>query len=145
MFLRHIKLWFAGILIVFFLISLQAEPMPQTSLQIGMHVIKAEVVATPESRAKGLMRRTQLDKNSGMLFIFDTNDIHGMWMRNTLLPLSVAFIDKSGAILNIAEMKPLDETTHNSSGPAGYALEMNSGWFSQHGIKAGDKVQGLPK
>jgi len=146
MFLRQIKYWLAVMLSVFFLAPLQAaEPLPKTQLQIGIHLIKAEVAATPESRAKGLMQRTQLDKNNGMLFIFDIDDIHGMWMRNTLLPLSVAFIDKSGAILNIAEMKPLDETTHNSAGPATYALEMNGGWFSQHGIKAGDKVQGLPK
>jgi len=126
------------------LLPATAQSLPEVSLQIGMHVIRAEVAATPESRAHGLMQRQQLDKNQGMLFVFDQADIHAMWMKNTPLPLSVAFIDKNGIILNIAEMKPFTQTTHPASAPAIYALEMNSGWFVERGIKAGSKIKGLP-
>lgn len=125
-------------------LPLSAEPLPQARLQIGMHLVQAEVANTPESRTQGLMRRTELARNQGMLFIFEDPQRQAMWMRNTLLPLAVAFIDRQGVILNIEEMQPRTDTVHPSAGPASYALEMNSGWFSGHGIKPGDEVKGLP-
>jgi uncharacterized membrane protein (UPF0127 family) len=138
------KLWLLAAFCLSFLILIQGRELPEARLQIGMHLIQAEVAATSASRAKGLMNRKELDKNQGMLFIFDYANIHAMWMRNTPLPLSVAFMDEHGVIINIAEMKPFTDTTHASSGPAKYALEMNAGWFSERGIKAGDQVLGLP-
>ncbi len=125
--------------------AVPAEQAPKLRLQIGMHFIQAEVAATPESLSQGLMHRTQLGKNNGMLFIFENSGRHAMWMRNTPLPLSVAFIDDRGIILNIEEMEPLNDTSHSSVAPAKYALEMNRGWFAKRTIKAGDEVKGLPR
>jgi uncharacterized membrane protein (UPF0127 family) len=100
--------------------------------------IWVEVAKTPEERAKGLMNRRHLGENEGMLFIFEREDVHGFWMKNTLIPLSIAFIDKEGRIVKIADMKPLTLESHNPPKPILYALEMNQGWFSAHNIKAGD-------
>jgi hypothetical protein len=100
--------------------------------------IWVEVVRTPEDRAKGLMGRKHLTHGEGMLFIFESEDDHGFWMKDTLIPLSIAFIDKGGRILKITEMKPLTLESHYPPRPILYALEMNKGWFSANGIKAGD-------
>jgi uncharacterized membrane protein (UPF0127 family) len=105
--------------------------------------IRVEVAKTPEEREKGLMGRKHLGPDDGMLFIFETEDYHGFWMKNTLIPLNIAFIDKGGRIVSIAEMKPLTLDSHDPPKPILYALEMNKGWFSKHGIKAGDVV-GFP-
>lgn len=83
--------------------------------------------------------------NQGMLFVFDQNDIHCMWMKNTLIPLSVAFLDEGGAIINIEDMQPQSEQTHCARKPARFALEMNRGWFAQRGVRAGAKLRGLEK
>ena len=91
------------------------------------------------------MFREKLGKNDGMLFIFDEPAYHAMWMKNTLIPLSVAFVDAQGTILNILDMEPQTLDTHMSAGPSIYAIETNKGWFAQKKIKAGDKVTGLPK
>ena len=91
------------------------------------------------------MFRDKLGRNDGMLFVFDQIGYHGMWMKNTLIPLSVAFIDESGRILNIAEMEPHSEITHSAAGPARYALEMNAGWFKARNIAPGSVVKGLEK
>lgn len=115
------------------------------SLKIGTHTIKAEVVYTPETRARGLMLREKMGKNNGMLFVFDQLGYHGMWMKNTLIPLSVAFIDAQGKIINIEEMAPHSEITHSAAGPARFALEMNSGWFKTHNIAPGTAIIGLDK
>ena len=115
------------------------------NLKIGAHSIKAEVVYTPETRARGLMLREKMGKNNGMLFVFDQLGYHGMWMKNTLIPLSVAFIDAKGKIINIAEMTPHSEVTHSATGPARFALEMNSGWFKARNIAPGAAVIGLDK
>jgi len=115
------------------------------SLKIGAHSIKAEVVYTPETRARGLMLREKMGKNNGMLFVFDQLGYHGMWMKNTLIPLSVAFIDAKGRIINIAEMTPHSEVTHSATGPARFALEMNSGWFKARNIAPGAAIIGLDK
>lgn len=125
-----------------------AQPQGQPTLRripvtIGIHVVQAEVANTFQTRAQGLMFRKTMAASHGMLFVFPLAEQQCMWMRNTLLPLSVAFMDERGVILNIADMKPLDETTHCSSGPARYALEMNQGWFAAKGLKAGLKVGGL--
>jgi uncharacterized protein len=91
------------------------------------------------------MHRKSMEANRGMVFDFEVAAQHCMWMRNTLIPLSVAFMDQSGKILNIADMTPHDETSHCSSGPARYALEMNQGWFANKGVKPGGKIAGLEK
>jgi uncharacterized membrane protein (UPF0127 family) len=131
------------------LLALAAAPAaaqhPVAQLNAGMHLIRAEVVSDPGSRAQGLMHRKQLAQNAGMLFIFDEQAAHCMWMKNTLIPLSVAFIDESGAIINIADMQPHSEQSHCATRPALYALEMTRGWFAERGIKAGTKLGGLEK
>ena len=115
------------------------------NLKIGAHSIKAEVVYTPEARTRGLMLREKIGKNNGMLFVFDQLGYHSMWMKNTLIPLSVAFIDAKGKIINIAEMTPHSEVTHSAEGPARFALEMNSGWFKARNIAPGAVIAGLDK
>ena len=122
-----------------------SSELPIIELSTGIYRIKAEVAATPESRAKGLMHRESMASNQGMLFVFTELNTHCMWMRNTLLPLSVAFLDEGGRILNIAEMAPKTETNHCAVRPSRFALEMNSAWFSQRGIKEGAKVLGLER
>jgi uncharacterized membrane protein (UPF0127 family) len=113
-------------------------------LNAGMHLIQAEVVSDPGSRAQGLMHRKSLPQNAGMLFIFDEPAIHCMWMKNTLVPLSVAFVDDRGTIVNIADMEPHSEASHCAARPVRYALEMNRGWFAARGIKAGSRLRGSP-
>ena len=117
--------------------------MPTRTLVIGGHRLTVEIAATPETRATGLMNRFSLQPDHGMLFVFDESARHCMWMKNTLIPLSVAFIDARGDIVNIADMQPLDETTHCAARPVPYALEMNQGWFKQRGISAGMQIKGL--
>jgi uncharacterized membrane protein (UPF0127 family) len=121
-----------------------AEKLPLTELRIGQHKVVAETAATDPARTTGLMYRKQpLAENRGMLFIFDAPGFHAMWMQNTYIPLSVAFIDDAGVILNIADMAPLTTTAHGAAGFARYALEMNQGWFASRGIKAGARIDGL--
>ncbi len=122
-----------------------AQGMPVMELTAGFHRIEAEVAATPQSRAQGLMHRKTMDSQRGMLFVFTHDAAHCMWMKNTLLPLSVAFMDANGRILNIAEMKPRNEENHCAAKPARYALEMNAGWFAQRGLKAGDVLGGVER
>jgi uncharacterized membrane protein (UPF0127 family) len=117
--------------------------MPVLRLTAGMHVVRAEVAADFPSRAQGLMHRESLAPNSGMLFVFDEAAKHCMWMKNTLIPLSVAFLDEHGTILNIADMQPQTEEPHCASAPAVFALEMQRGWFSGRGIAPGTKIHGL--
>lgn len=123
----------------------QQTGLPVIPLNAGLHVIQAEVANTNVTRAIGLMHRKAMDANHGMLFDFDVAAPHCMWMRNTLIPLSVAFMDQSGKILNIADMIPHDETSHCATGAARFALEMNRGWFAGKGIKPGAKIGGLEK
>jgi uncharacterized membrane protein (UPF0127 family) len=123
-----------------------ADAKPRTTtVKVGPHALRVEVVANDAERAQGLMNRKSLGKDDGMLFIFDEPAYHGMWMKNTLIPLSVAFIDRDGTILNILDMEPQTEDTHMSAGPSIYAIETNKGWFAAKKLKAGDKVTGLPK
>ncbi|MES2562808.1 MAG: DUF192 domain-containing protein [Pseudomonadota bacterium] len=119
--------------------------LPETMLTIKGHKLTAEVASTDAHRSTGLMHRRMLPENRGMLFIFPDIAIHAMWMMNTYVPLSVAFLDSAGVIINIADMQPQTQDTHPALKPAKYALEMNLGWFSKRGIKAGAKVEGLDK
>jgi uncharacterized membrane protein (UPF0127 family) len=120
-----------------------ASALPTVTLTITGHKIVAEVAATPEQRATGLMHRFSLAPDHGMLFVFERPEALSFWMKNTHIPLSIAFIDANGRILNIEDMAPQTETTHRSRGPGLYALEMRKGWFAERGIRAGDRVEGL--
>jgi uncharacterized membrane protein (UPF0127 family) len=119
--------------------------MPVVELTAGFHRIEAEVAATTENRMVGLMNRRSMPAQRGMVFAFTQENTHCMWMRNTFVPLSVAFIDGDGVIINIEDMQPQTETSHCSKKPARYALEMNQGWFAQRGIKPGAKLGGLER
>jgi len=125
----------------------QSSPteFPVIRLQVGMHVVQAEIGATPDQRSRGLMFRKTLGPNQGMAFVFDDTAIHCMWMKNTLIPLSVAFIADNGTIINIEDMKAQTEDSHCAARPARYALEMNLGWFAKRGLKPGAVITGLPK
>ncbi len=114
-------------------------------VRVGSHPLKVEIARTEPQRMQGLMDRKSLGREDGMLFIFDSPEYQSMWMKNTLIPLSVAFIDSKGEILNILDMEPETLDTHMAAGPALYAIETNKGWFAERKIKAGDKVTGLPK
>ena len=113
-------------------------------LTAGMHVVQAEVADSFGARMQGLMKRESLAPNHGMLFLFEADDRQCMWMKNTLIPLSVAFIDAQGAIVNVADMQPLSERSHCSARPARYALEMTQGWFRERGLKPGTRIEGIP-
>jgi hypothetical protein len=121
------------------------DKLPTLALSAGIHVIQAEVANTFPSRAQGLMFRKSLAANQGMLFVFPDSGPQCMWMKNTYVPLSVAFIDEAGVILNIADMKPQTEDSHCAAKPARYALEMNHGWFAAKGVKPGARIAGIEK
>ena len=121
----------------------QAQQLPEIALAVNGHKLAAEVAHTDPARAQGLMHRRMLPENRGMLFVFTTTAHHAMWMMNTYIPLSVAFIDERGAIINIEDMKPHTQDTHPAAKPAKYALEMNQGWFGKRGIKPGAKIEGM--
>jgi len=117
------------------------QSLQRIPLYIKEKEILVEVAKTPEERAQGLMGRKHLGKDEGMLFIFDREDYHGFWMKNTYIPLSIAFIDREGRIIWITDMKPLTLESHVPPRPILYALEMNKGWFSSHGINVGDRIK----
>ncbi|GAB2898909.1 DUF192 domain-containing protein [Paralcaligenes sp. KSB-10] len=119
--------------------------LPTTELTVGAQPVQAEIAATEASREQGLMYRQSLLPDHGMLFVFERAEQQCFWMKNTLLPLSIAFIAANGKILNIADMQPQTEDAHCPSGPILYALEMQQGWFAEHRIQAGQAVLGLPK
>jgi uncharacterized membrane protein (UPF0127 family) len=118
--------------------------LPTIELTAGMHVIQAEVAQGPQEQTMGLMHRQTMRINEGMLFIYDNPRILCFWMRNTLLPLTVAFIADDGSIVNLKDMQPKTEHSHCSAKPVRYALEMNQGWFSDRGLKPGFKLRGSP-
>jgi uncharacterized membrane protein (UPF0127 family) len=121
-----------------------AADLPTTELTIGTHKLVAEVAKTPDQRAVGLMNRFSLKPDHGMLFVFERNEPLSFWMRNTYIPLSIAFIAPDGRIVNIEDMKPQSDESHWSRGPAMYALEMKKGWFAERGIGPGAVVKGIP-
>ena len=114
------------------------------TLTIDEHTVIAEVADDPAERQQGLMGREYLDTDSGMLFVYPAPKQLSFWMKNTPLPLSIAFIDNQGIIVNIAEMTPLSTANVPSVKPAQYGLEMESGWFESHGVTVGTKISGLP-
>jgi uncharacterized protein len=122
----------------------QPQKLPTIQLSAGMHLIKAEVAQTPQEQATGLMWRTEMGANDGMLFIFPKAGVQCFWMKNTLIPLSIAFLDDQGEIVNIDDMKPRSEASHCSAKPVRHVLEMNAGWFQKRGLKSGSKIKGAP-
>jgi uncharacterized membrane protein (UPF0127 family) len=122
-----------------------APQMPLIELRIGKHALVAEVAHTEPDRMQGLMHRRMLPENRGMLFVFTQVARHGMWMMNTHIPLSVAFIDETGVIVNIEDMQPHTRDPHSAKLPVRYALEMNQGWFRKRSIGPGAKIEGLDK
>jgi uncharacterized membrane protein (UPF0127 family) len=125
-------------------VSAQNQQFGATELSAGMHLIKAEVAANDQQRQQGLMFREKMANNAGMVFVFDAPAMQCMWMKNTLLPLSVAFIDAEGKIVNIEDMQARQLDSHCSAKPVRYALEMNLGWFKQKNIKPGTVIGNLP-
>lgn len=109
-------------------------------LKIGPRIVSVEVADTPAEREYGLMQRAAMPENQGMLFVFPADSRQCMWMKDTLIPLSVAFIDTQGRIVNIADMEPHSRQIHCSDGPVRYALEVNRGWFQRRSVQAGDNV-----
>jgi uncharacterized membrane protein (UPF0127 family) len=138
---RHVVL--CGVLVLFAACA-QAE-LPEIPLAIAGHKITAEVASTDAERSKGLMHRRMLPENRGMLFVFPETALHAMWMVNTYVPLSVAFLDAEGSIINIEDMTPHTQTPHGATRPAKYALEMNRGWFRNRSIAPGARVEGLER
>ena len=122
----------------------QPQSLRTVNLSAGMHNIKAQVAAAPQERQVGLMYRREMPAHEGMLFVFDEAAPQCFWMRNTLLPLAIAFLADDGTVVNIEEMQPQSDDSHCSKKPVRLALEMNAGWFAKRGIKAGSKLEGPP-
>jgi len=118
-----------------------SQTLPKIPIYLDDKEIWVEIVRTPEERARGLMGRKHLAEDEGMLFIFEKEDYHSFWMKDTLLPLSIAFIDRGGKILKIADMEPLTLNSHPPPKPILYALEMRKGWFSANGIGVGEVLR----
>ncbi len=141
---------FVGVLIFalsFFAQPATAQDAPQMNLQrvklsAGMHIIDAQVATRPEQRQTGLMFRKEMPQQEGMIFVFEHPTQQCFWMKNTVLPLTAAFVADDGTIVNLADMKPQTTDAHCSEKPVRYVLEMNQGWFSKRGIKAGMKLRG---
>ncbi len=143
-------LFFAAALAASFLAGpagAQTGPQPRLktiALTAGMHVIQAELALTPEQQQIGMMFRRSMGANEAMLFVEETPGVRCFWMRNTLIPLSIAFLADDGTVVNIADMKPQSEESHCSARPVRYALEMNVGWFAKRGVKPGSRIRGGP-
>jgi uncharacterized membrane protein (UPF0127 family) len=122
--------------------SVAGEPqhLPAITLQAGMHNIRAAVAQTPEQRQTGLMFRREMAQHEGMLFVFEVASPQCFWMKNTPLPLSIAFLADDGTVVNIADMKPQTLDSHCSAKPVRYVLEMNQGWFAKRGIGPGYRI-----
>ncbi len=137
---RRIK----GLLFILFLLWIPVAS-PQNILRVPLYILHEEiwieVARTPEETSRGLMGRRYLGKDEGMLFIFEREDYYGFWMKDTSIPLSIAFIDTEGRIVGITDMNPFTLNSHFPPRPALYALEMNKGWFAAHGVKVGDIVR----
>jgi len=118
--------------------------LPRTTLSIGFHQLQVQVAATPEQQATGLMFRTDMPAHEGMLFVFPTASQQCFWMKNTLIPLTAAFVADDGTIVNLEDMQPQTTQSHCSSKPVRFVLEMNQGWFVKKGLKAGGKLAGVP-
>ncbi len=125
----------------------QTRPQPRlpvAELTAGMHVIRAELAVTPAQQATGMMWRTEMQGNEGMLFVNEDDQVRCFWMKNTLIPLTIAYLTADGTIINLADMQPKSEQSHCSARPARFALEMRQGWFDKRGIKPGFQLRGKP-
>lgn len=125
------------------------QPEPQLDLRrvelhVGMYRIDAQVAAAPHERQTGLMFRKEMPEHEGMLFVFEQAGVQCFWMKNTLLPLTAAFVADNGTIVNLADMQPQTEASHCSAEPVRYVLEMNQGWFAKKGFKSGTRLSGPP-
>lgn len=118
--------------------------LPRVQLKAGMHLINAQVAATPEQRSIGLMWRQDMPQHEGMLFVFERPEVQCFWMKNTLLPLTAAFVADDGTIVNLADMQPQTTESHCSTRPVRFVLEMNQGWFARRGLQAGYRLSGPP-
>lgn len=141
--------WVLALILALVSAVAQAQDGPQPKLETieltaGLHVIRAELAVTSTQQMVGMMFRKEMGANEGMLFVNQDSSPRCFWMRNTLLPLSIAFIDDDGTIVNIADMQPLNESSHCSARPVRFALEMRQGWFAKRGIKAGFRLRGAP-
>ena len=146
--MKHISIGLLGLALTLGHSS-YAQNAPQMDLQrvklsAGMHLIDTQVAVTPEQRSIGLMFRKDMPTSEGMLFVFEQAAPQCFWMKNTVLPLSAAFVADDGTIINLADMKPQTTDSHWSAQPVRYVLEMNQGWFAKKGIKAGFKLGGKP-
>ncbi len=140
---RACRVWVGAALAV--ATAVAAAQLPEITLSLNGQRLTVEVANTEETRAQGLMHRRMLPESRGMLFVFREPALHGMWMVNTYVPLSVAFIDERGIIINIADMDPHTRTTHSAARPASYALEVNRGWFARRDITPGMRVEGIER
>ncbi|PKO67088.1 MAG: hypothetical protein CVU22_13395 [Betaproteobacteria bacterium HGW-Betaproteobacteria-16] len=118
--------------------------LPRTTLKAGMHLIQAQVASTPQQRAVGLMHRADMPANEGMLFVFEQPAVQCFWMKNTLLPLTAAFVQDDGTVVNLADMQPQSLDSHCSAKPVRYVLEMHQGWFAKRRIQKGFRLIGPP-
>ena len=145
--MRTIEMWLFGLVLTALAAVAMASPqsLPIVELSAGMHRIEAEVAHTDQSRRIGLMHRESMPEQRGMIFVFTQEAQHCMWMRNTLIPLSVAFLDGDGRVLNIEDMQPLTEDSHCAVAPARFALEMNQGWFARRGVGEGARIRGIDR
>ena len=137
----------AGFLLQCSLVQAQNLPqmdLPRIKISAGMHLIDTQLASTDQQRATGLMFRKDMPQSEGMLFIFEQATLQCFWMKNTLLPLTAAFVTDDGTIVNLADMKPQTTDSHCSNQPVRFVLEMNQGWFAKKGIKAGSKLGGEP-
>ena len=116
--------------------------LPRTRLSVSMHQIDAQIAQSPEQRANGLMHRKEMPQHEGMLFVFDQPSMQCFWMKNTLIPLSAAFLEDDGTVVNVVDMQPQTTESHCSAKPVRYVLEMNQGWFGKKNVKPGTKIGG---
>jgi uncharacterized membrane protein (UPF0127 family) len=120
----------------------QPQNLPAATLKVGMHSIRAQLALTPQQRQIGLMFRRDMPSHEGMLFVFDEASPQCFWMRNTLIPLSIAFLSDDGTVVNLDDMKAQSDDSHCSAKPVRFVLEMNQGWFTKRGVKPGTRISG---
>jgi uncharacterized membrane protein (UPF0127 family) len=142
-------IWFALFIMPAHTTTSWAQEPPQLNLQrvvlkAGFHQIDTQLAMTPEQRSIGLMHRRDMPQHEGMLFVFPEASKQCFWMKNTLIPLTAAFVADDGTIVNLKDMKPLSTDSHCSDRPVRFVLEMNVGWFAKKGLKAGSKISGMP-
>ena len=126
------------------LLACRTTGLPTTQIQVAGHALTVEVADDPTERAQGLMYRKELGDHAGMLFVYPDEQLRSFWMKNTPLPLSIAYLDATGKVVSVADMTPMSTESVPSAGPALYALEVNRGWYEAHGVATGATVSGLP-